>query len=46
VRDDLVVYEVMAEPLDAEWWAGFRRTLGRRFRQERRVVRSLEIRLL
>jgi hypothetical protein len=46
VRDDLVVYEVMAEALDPEWWAGFRRTLEHRFRQERLVVRAHETRLL
>jgi hypothetical protein len=46
VRDDLVVYEVMAEALDPEWWTGFRRTLEHRFRQEQLVVRAQEIRVL
>jgi len=46
VRDDLVVYEVMVETLDPEWWVDFRRTLEDRFGQERLVVRAHEARLL
>lgn len=45
-RDQLVVYEVMIEELDVEWWCSYRLTLEERFRQERLVVRSQEIRLL
>ena len=39
-RDDIVVYEVMAETLDRAWWAEFRKSLERRFAQEELVIRS------
>ncbi len=46
VHDDVVVYEVMDDALDAAWWAGYRQSLERRFAQEAIVVRAQEIRLL
>ena len=42
VRDDLVIYEVMAPQLDRVWWRRYRRLLERRFRQESMVVRAQE----
>jgi len=45
-RDEIVIYEVMAEDLDAGWWSEYRESLEARFRQKRVVVRSQEIRLL
>ena len=39
-RDDIVVYEVMVETLDREWWAAYRRTLEQRFEQEELLIRS------
>ena len=46
VRDDLVIYEVMVDQLDAQWWRAYRESLERRLRQEELVVRALEIRRL
>ncbi len=46
VRDEIVVYEVMAETLDAAWWRGYREQLARDFGQKELVVRAQEIRLL
>jgi hypothetical protein len=46
VRDEIVIYEVMAEEIDAAWWADRRRALERDFRQETIVVRAQELRLL
>lgn len=40
-RDDVVVFEVMAEGLDHAWWQAYRRELERRFRQDVIVVRAL-----
>ncbi|HEV2131580.1 MAG TPA: hypothetical protein VGR27_10785 [Longimicrobiaceae bacterium] len=40
-RDEIVIFEVMADPLDREWWHGYRERLERRFRQEELVVRAL-----
>ena len=42
-RDDIVVYEVMADDLDRVWWTAFRGTLERRFAQEELVIRAHEI---
>lgn len=46
VQDDIVIYEVMTEHLDREWWRGYRRELAERFRQEVLIVRSSEVQLL
>jgi hypothetical protein len=45
-RDDIVIYEVMTDELDTEWWQSYRRTLEARFRQEQVVLRAQQIRLL
>lgn len=39
-RDDIVVYEVMAEELDSPWWTQYRQELEQRFRQRELVVRA------
>ncbi|HYC43760.1 MAG TPA: hypothetical protein VEB70_12315 [Noviherbaspirillum sp.] len=46
VKDDLVVYEVMADAIDDAWWGNYRQTLEQRFRQESIVIRAQAIRLL
>lgn len=40
-RDEVVIFEVMADELDRGWWAAYRRELEGRFRQEELVVRAL-----
>ena len=45
-RDDIVVYEVMVESLDSDWWAQYRRELEGRFAQDELVVRAQEVRRL
>ena len=45
-KDEIVIYEVMAEELDEGWWQQYRRSLEARFRQERVIVRAQEVRLL
>jgi hypothetical protein len=46
VRDDLVIYEVMAPKLDRIWWQNYRSSLETRFRQERIMVRAHRVSLL
>ncbi len=46
IRDDMVIYEVMAPELDEPWWAAVRARLERQFQQEELVVRAQEIRRL
>ena len=45
-RDDVVLFEVMADALDADWWGAYRATLEARFRQEAVLVRAHEVRRL
>lgn len=45
-RDDVVVYEVMADSLDRAWWARYRQELATRLRQKELVVRAQEMELL
>ena|SRR5436305_3050749 len=45
-RDDIVVFEVLADEVDKEWWAAYRRRLEQGFRQEEIVIRAQETLLL
>jgi hypothetical protein len=45
-RDEIVIYEVMTQELEAGWWREYRRGLEARFRQEQVIVRAQEVRLL
>lgn len=45
-RDDIVIYEVMAESLDRAWWREYKLELERRFEQEEMVIRSHQIELI
>jgi len=41
-RDEVVVFEVMVDDgLDRGWWAGYRKTLQRRFRQDVILIRAI-----
>ncbi len=42
-RDDVVMFEVMVDQLDRDWWAQFRRILEERFRQEEVLVRAIAV---
>lgn len=46
VHDDIVIYEVMTDELDREWWKGCREQLTLAFRQALLIVRVSEIQLL
>lgn len=41
VQDDIVIYEVMTDALDDDWWRDYRASLERRFHQDEVVVRAL-----
>jgi hypothetical protein len=45
-RDDIMVFEVMAETIDREWWRRYRADLEKRLRQEAIVIRTHRIELL
>jgi hypothetical protein len=40
VRDDVVIFEVMADALDRSWWHRYRLDLTARFAQDELVVRA------
>ena len=44
--DDIVIFEVMAEELDAAWWREYRHELESRFRQDVIVVRAQQTQVL
>lgn len=46
VHDDIVIYEVMVENLDRDWWHGYRQQLTVIFRQALLIVRVSEVQLL
>jgi hypothetical protein len=46
VHDEIVVFEVMTETLDASWWGRYRRLLEREFRQDEIIVRASAVTLL
>lgn len=45
-RDEVVLFEVVADTLDRDWWRAYRETLCRRFRQEEVLVRASPVALL
>ena len=45
-RDDIVIFEVIANDLDAVWWRDYRHELEGRFRQEVVVIRAQPTQLL
>jgi len=46
VHDDIVIYEVMTEALDRDWWKKYREQLTANFRQALLIVRVSEVQLL
>lgn len=46
VHDDLIIYEVMVERMDQEWWRRYRVALEKRFQQNALVVRAHQILIL
>ena len=42
-RDDVVLFEVMAEHLDHAWWRNFRHALQQRFRQDEVLIRATAV---
>ena len=39
-KDEVVMFEVMVDHLDRDWWSAYRRALEQRFTQEELVVRA------
>jgi hypothetical protein len=45
-QDDIVVFEVLVEPLDRAWWSDYRGELETLFEQDEVVVRVHEVEVL
>lgn len=45
-RDEIVIFEVMADELDLPWWCDYRRKLEKMLAQEAIVIRAREVQLL
>jgi hypothetical protein len=45
-RDDVVIYEVVVDEVDRDWWSEYRRTLEGRFRQRQVLIRARPIEVL
>jgi hypothetical protein len=43
VHDDNIIYEVMVENLDRDWWAAYRAELENRFQQDKLIIRAQQI---
>ena len=43
VHDDVVLFEVMVDPLDRAWWADYRRKLEERFQQDKLLILALAV---
>ena len=42
-RDEIVIFEVMADWIDRSWWRRYRAELEKRFAQDEIVVRAREV---
>ena len=42
-RDEIVVVQVMSDPLERDWWSEYRAALERDFRQDEIVIRAMAI---
>ena len=46
VRDDVVIFEVMTERFDRDWWKAYKKDLESAFEQHEIVIRQLETEIL
>jgi hypothetical protein len=46
VRDDLVIYEVLAPAVDREWWGHYKAGLEKTFQQQEILIRAWEVEVL
>ena len=45
-RDEIIIFEVMADWIDRSWWRSYRAGLEERFRQETVLIRAREVDVL
>jgi hypothetical protein len=42
-KDDILLFEIMADTLDRDWWTAYRKKLEARFEQDEIVIRAQAI---
>jgi hypothetical protein len=45
-RDDIIIYEVVAEDIDKSWWRIYKTSLEQHFRQQEVMIRSMDITMI
>ena len=45
-HDEVILFEVLAPSLERDWWADYRKTLEKRFRQDTVLIRATEVEML
>ena len=46
VKDEIIIYEVMADTLDQSWWQNYKKSLEKTFSQEEILIRTWQIQVL
>ena len=46
VKDDIIIYEVITENIDRDWWLAFKENLRQAFQQDELLVRTWAIELI
>jgi len=46
VKDAIIIYEVMAQDLDKDWWQNYKQMMEKEFQQEEIIIRTWKIDLL
>jgi hypothetical protein len=46
VRDEMVLFEIMVDAIEPDWWRHYRRELERRFEQQEVLIRASEFQKL
>ncbi|MBC7913706.1 MAG: hypothetical protein H7Y07_06245 [Pyrinomonadaceae bacterium] len=46
VKDEIIIYEIMAESVDKDWWQRCRNGLEKLFRQDQIIIRTWKMELL
>ena len=46
VKDEIIIYEIMARDIDGDWWKSYKQMLEIKFKQEEIIIRSSAIDVL
>ena len=46
VKDEIIIYEIMASDIDRDWWKSYKQKLEKKFQQEEIIIRTLAIEVL